>query len=115
MLTGLQDWLSQNGEQPWLKSLVVTPADWYEQIGQLIQTMNKSEQSSAMQDFMENDLLPAIDKKYLTNGFRILTDFTGTTTLHTLFTRPNLFNAYIAVSPALASNDGQLLEPRFFS
>jgi hypothetical protein len=110
MLTGLQDWLSHNGEQPWLKSLVVTPADWYEQIGQLRQAMNKTDQSSAMQDFMENELLPAIDKKYRTNGFRILTDFTGTTTLHTLFTRPNLFNAYIAVSPALASNDGQLLK-----
>lgn len=49
--------------------------------------------------FLENELIPLIDNRYRTNGYKILTgySFTGLLVMHTLFIKPALFDSYIAV------------------
>jgi predicted alpha/beta superfamily hydrolase len=57
------------------------------------------------QRFLAEELLPFLDGKYRTVSYRILAghSLAGAFTLHTLFRRPELFNAYIATSPSLRS------------
>ncbi len=54
--------------------------------------------------FLEKDLIPYINKNYRTNNYKILNGFsrTGMYTVYTLFTNPDLFDAYIATSPGIA-------------
>ncbi|MDX1913649.1 MAG: alpha/beta hydrolase-fold protein [Saprospiraceae bacterium] len=49
---------------------------------------------------LEKELIPAMEKKYRTNGQRILHDLsaTGSFTLYAFLNRPELFNGYIAAS-----------------
>ena len=53
--------------------------------------------------FIETEWIPFMDKNYRTHPYRILVghSFGGLFTVYTLFTKPELFNAYIAVSPSL--------------
>jgi len=59
-------------------------------------------------NFLQNELIPVIDKKYRTFQYKILFghSLTGMFSVYTLATRPHLFNAYIAASPFLQYNDG---------
>ncbi len=54
-------------------------------------------------DFVEKELFTTMDKGYRTSGFTILLghSFGGNLAVHTLNTRPGLFDAFIAVSPYL--------------
>jgi predicted alpha/beta superfamily hydrolase len=49
---------------------------------------------------LEKELIPAIEKKYRTNGQRILygRSLSGSLTLYALLSKPTLFNGYIAAS-----------------
>ena len=100
MLAGMHDWMSHNGEWPWLETLVVTPARYSKLIGPVY------EDGAQLLDFLEHDLLKAIDKNFRTNGFRIYSGFTGNGSagLYTLLNRPSLFNAYIIASPVLSDD-----------
>lgn len=53
--------------------------------------------------FMETELFPQIEKNYRVHPYRILAGHSlgGLFTVHAMISRPELFNAYIAVSPAL--------------
>lgn len=53
--------------------------------------------------FIETELIPHIESKYRTQPFRTLAGHSlgGLFAVHTMITRPELFNAYIAVSPSL--------------
>jgi uncharacterized protein len=53
--------------------------------------------------FLSEELLPAIDKDFRTNGFRILSGHSasGQFALYCLTSQPSLFNAYFAFSPSL--------------
>lgn len=53
--------------------------------------------------FMATELMPMIEKTYETAPYRILAghSFGGIASLNCLLTRPDLFDAYIAVSPSL--------------
>jgi len=54
-------------------------------------------------EFLEDELIPYIDQHYKTHPFRILYGHSlcGMFSIYTLFTRPDLFKAHIAVSPYL--------------
>ncbi|WP_299795772.1 alpha/beta hydrolase-fold protein [uncultured Shewanella sp.] len=103
-LSGMHDWMSHNGDWPWLETIIVTAPDGHAGLGELKVQAIEEQGSDLLLDFMEQELLPAIDKKYRTNGFRILNGFTGNggLTLYTLLNRPSLFNAYFAASPVLS-------------
>ena len=61
-------------------------------------------------DFFEKELIPAIEKRYRTLPFRAFAGHSlgGLFALHGLFTRPELFDAWIAVSPAFFWDDRYL-------
>jgi predicted alpha/beta superfamily hydrolase len=54
-------------------------------------------------EFIQSELFPEIEKRYATQPYRILAghSFGGLMAIHTLITHPDMFNAYIAVSPSL--------------
>jgi predicted alpha/beta superfamily hydrolase len=51
--------------------------------------------------FIDSELVPYVEKNYRTRPYRILVghSFGGLFAIHTLATRPMLFNAYIAIDP----------------
>ena len=101
-LSGMHDWMSHNGEWPWLQTIIVTP-EFGNRVGMLF---DESGKTTPLLDFFEQQLFPTIDKKYRTNGFRIMSGFrvNGTIVLSALVNKPNLVNAHIAVSPELKDN-----------
>ena len=62
-------------------------------------------------DFIQTELIPEIEKRYRTAPYRIFAGHSlgGLLAIHSLITRPDLFNAYIAVSPSLQWDDGRTL------
>jgi len=58
--------------------------------------------------FLANEPIPYIDKSFRTRPYRILIghSFGGLFAIHALVTRPDIFNAYIAIDPTLSWNDG---------
>ena len=62
--------------------------------------------------FIETELIPQIEKSYRVQPYRILAghSFGGLFTIHTLISRPELFNAYVAVSPSLQWSDEATLK-----
>lgn len=109
-LSGLHDWLSHNGEWPWLETIVITPADYNAEFAKVFEQIVNDPTDQTMLNYFESDLLTAIDKKYRTNGFRIYSGFMGNGALglYALLNRPNLFNAYIITSPSLADDFGSI-------
>jgi predicted alpha/beta superfamily hydrolase len=61
-------------------------------------------------DFFEKELIPTIESRYRTQHFRVFAGHSlgGLFALHALFTRPKLFDAWIAVSPSLHWDDRYL-------
>ena len=53
--------------------------------------------------FVETELIPQIEAKYRVQPYRVLAghSFGGLFAVHAMLTRPDLFNAYVAVSPSL--------------
>lgn len=105
-LNGMHDWMSHNGEWPWLETIIVTAPDGDEALGKLKSLAIEEQGDTQLLDFLQQALLPAIDKQYRTNGFRIMNGFTGNAGLglYTLINRPELFNAYFVASPLLSKD-----------
>lgn len=64
-------------------------------------------------DTIEKVFIPLIDKEYRTDPkMRVLggASLGGLFTLYAMFTKPDLFNAYVAVTPAVALGDSWLLK-----
>ncbi|WP_413381724.1 alpha/beta hydrolase [Alkalihalobacillus sp. 1P02AB] len=62
-------------------------------------------------DFIENELIPFVKKKYEVNTSKFALfghSLGGLATLHTLFTRPRLFQYYIAGSPSIWWKNGYI-------
>ena len=62
-------------------------------------------------DFIQTELMPEIEGRYRTAPYRIFVGHSlgGLLAIHALSSRPDLFNAYIAVSPSLHSDTGRTL------
>lgn len=62
-------------------------------------------------DFIQKELMPQIEKRYRTSCYRVFAGHSlgGLMVIHTLITRPDLFSAYIAVSPSLQWDDQRTL------
>ncbi|AIY64346.1 tetratricopeptide repeat protein [Pseudoalteromonas piratica] len=107
-LPGMHDWMSHNGEWPWLETIIVTPA-YGNPVGRLFDATGKT---TPLLDFFEAQLVPEIDKQYRTNGFRIFSGFrvNGSVVLSSLVNKPNLFNAHIVISPELTPKRVNILK-----
>lgn len=62
--------------------------------------------------FIETELIPKIENDYRVQPYRILAghSFGGLFTIHAMLSRPELFNAYIAVSPSLNWDNNLLVK-----
>ncbi len=62
-------------------------------------------------DFIQKELMPEVEKRYRASCYRIFAGHSlgGLMVIHTLITRPELFQAYIAVSPSLQWDDQRTL------
>lgn len=62
--------------------------------------------------FFETELIPAIEKQYRTQPYRILAGHSlgGLFAIHAMITKSGLFNSYIAVSPSLQWENGEALK-----
>ena len=62
--------------------------------------------------FIETELIPQIEKQYRIQPYRILAGHSlgGLFAIHSMITKPSLFNSYIAVSPSLQWENGEPLK-----
>src|SRR3954447_1953382 len=62
--------------------------------------------------FFETELIPEIEKEYRVQPYRILAGHSlgGLFAIHSMITKPGLFNSYIAVSPSLQWENGEALK-----
>jgi predicted alpha/beta superfamily hydrolase len=62
--------------------------------------------------FIATELIPEIEKRYRVQPYRVLAGHSlgGLFVVHTMITRPELFNAYVAVSPSLQWGDEATLK-----
>ncbi len=67
--------------------------------------------ADAFLSFIEGELIPFVDRTYRTRPYRVLVGHSlgGLFAIHSLTTKPKLFNAYIAIDPSLQWNNGALL------
>lgn len=105
-LHGIYDWLSHNAQQPWVNSIIVTPAVHHKELMQLITDTTTQPENSKLLTFFEKEVLAAVDDTYRTNGFRVFSGFmrNGAVGLYSLLNKPDIFNAYIISSPTLAND-----------
>lgn len=85
------------------RDLTPTHADMMGPDGAVAFAMPTSGGADKFLDFIQSELVPEIEKRYATQPFRVFAGHSlgGLFAIHTLITRPDLFNAYIAVSPSL--------------
>ncbi len=64
------------------------------------------------QRFFAEDLMPWVEENYRTHPYKVLIghSFGGLFAIHTLTTRPDLFDAYIAISPSMQWNGQRLVD-----
>lgn len=62
--------------------------------------------------FLETELIPWVDSEYRTAPHRTLagSSFGGIFVLHALYSKPDLFHAYLAASPSLHMGEGSLVD-----
>ena len=61
-LRGMHDWMSHNGEWPWLQTIIVTPAAG-NRVGMLFDATGKT---TPLLNFFDEQLFSLVDKKYRT-------------------------------------------------
>jgi uncharacterized protein len=106
------DFLVNNGRMP---SLIVVGIANTDRMRDLTPTHSSDKDSSGKEtlptsgggdrflDFIQNELMPEIEKGYRTAPYRIFAGHSlgGLMAIHILTSRPDMFQAYIAVSPSL--------------
>ncbi|HXS02559.1 MAG TPA: alpha/beta hydrolase-fold protein [Pyrinomonadaceae bacterium] len=62
--------------------------------------------------FIQTELIPEIEKNYRVQPYRILAGHSlgGLFAIHTMISKPGMFNSYIAVSPSLQWENGEALQ-----
>jgi len=63
-------------------------------------------------NFLDSELIPYIDRNYKTHPYRIIAghSLAGTFAIYVLLTQPDLFGAYISISPSIGWDDGVLVK-----
>jgi predicted alpha/beta superfamily hydrolase len=106
------DFLAREGRMPEVILVVVVNTDRTRDLTPTKDVNRPGETGGADRflDFFEKELIPSIEKRYRTQQFRVFAGHSlgGLFALHALFTRPELFDAWIAVSPSLQWDDRYL-------
>ncbi len=85
------------------RDLTPTRVDLKNAEGVLIQPQPNSGGGDKFLEFIQTELVPEIEKRYPTQPYRIFAGHSlgGLLAIHALIAHPDMFNAYIAVSPSL--------------
>ena len=109
--TGIVSFLKKQGRIP--NFMVVSISNTTDRTRDLTPTINLDMKAldqmptaggaDKMLSFIKKELIPHIDKTYNTNSFKILTGHSlgGLFAVHTLINEPDLFDAYISISPSM--------------
>jgi hypothetical protein len=114
------EFLSRNGRMPEMIVVAITNTDRTRDLTPTNASMWRPDGTEAKMPtsggadkflkFIETELIPKVEKDYRTQPYRVFAghSFGGLFAIHALLTRPEAFNAYIAVSPSMHW-DNQLL------
>lgn len=93
------------------RDLTPTRADAKGPDGAVVQAFPTSGGADKFLEFIQTELFPEIEKRYQPQAYRIFSghSFGGLLAIHALITHPDMFNAYIAVSPSLQWDDQRTL------
>lgn len=116
--TGLTKFLAWNGFMPGVLVVAIPNTDRTRDLSppsrdpRAAQQMPTHGGAANFRSFIADELIPWVDASYRTRPYRILVghSFGGLFAIDTLLTRPDLFNAYIAISPSLQWDDQHLVE-----
>jgi predicted alpha/beta superfamily hydrolase len=107
------EFLSRNGRMPEMIVVAITNTDRTRDLTPTNASMPRpdgtemnfptSGGSDKFLKFIETELIPKIEKDYRTQPYRVFAghSFGGLFAIHSFLTRPEVFNAYIAVSPSM--------------
>jgi predicted alpha/beta superfamily hydrolase len=103
--SGTLDFLSLSGEVPEMIIVGIANTNRTRDLTPALQNNKKLEGGGANNflDFLEKELIPYIDGLYRTEDYKIITGHAlgGLLAIHSLHTRPHLFQAHFAFSPSL--------------
>jgi predicted alpha/beta superfamily hydrolase len=107
------EFLSRNGRMPEMIVVAITNTDRTRDLTPTNASMWRPDGTEAKMPtsggadkflkFIEAELIPKIEKDYRTQPYRVFAghSFGGLFAIHAFLTRPEIFNAYIAVSPSM--------------
>jgi uncharacterized protein len=118
------EFLVRNGRMPEMIVVAITNTDRTRDLTPTKAVMNREEGGEPIQfptaggadkflAFIETELIPKVEATYRTHPYRVFAghSFGGLFALHAFLSRPDAFNAYIAVSPSMQW-DNQLMVRR---
>jgi uncharacterized protein len=93
------------------RDLTPTRADQKNAQGVVVQAQPTSGGGDKFLEFIQTELFPEIEKRYPTQHYRIFAGHSlgGLLAIHALIAHPDMFDAYIAVSPSLQWDDQHTL------
>jgi predicted alpha/beta superfamily hydrolase len=101
------------------RDLTPTRADQKNAQGVVVQAQPTSGGGDKFLEFIQTELFPEIEKRYPTQHYRIFAGHSlgGLLAIHALIAHPDMFDAYIAVSPSLQWDDQHTLHQaqKFFA
>jgi predicted alpha/beta superfamily hydrolase len=116
--TGATQFLARNGFMPEVLVVAIPNTDRTRDLTPPSQDPVAAQQmpthggAASFRAFIADELVPWLDATYRTRPYRMLVghSFGGLFAIDTLVARPELFNAYIAISPSLQWNEQRLVE-----
>ena len=111
--TGAVNFLSRYGIIPGMIVVAIVNVDRNRDFSPVhVENMPTTGGADKFLGFLSDELIPNMDMDYRTSGFNILMghSFGGTFAVYSLITKPELFDAYIAISPYLHFADNYLVK-----
>ena len=112
-VSGITQFLSAQGLIPEMIVIAVTNVDRNRDFSPThVETIPTSGGGEKFLSFLSKELIPFVDRNYRTSPYDVLVghSFGGTFATYALLTRPDLFSAYIAISPYLMFDDESLVK-----
>lgn len=113
--TGLIDFLSSNGVMPEMIVVAIANTNRTRDLTPPLREPNPDVTNGGGADnfirFLDEELIPHIDKNFRTHDYRVLIghSYGGLFAVHALVHQPDLFDAYLAISPSLQWDNQNLV------
>lgn len=111
-VSGISSFLAQTGEIPEMIVVAITNVDRSRDFSPThVDNIPTSGGADKFLSFLSKELIPFVDRNYRTLSYDILVghSFGGTFATYSLLSEPDLFSAYISISPYLMFDDGSMV------